>query len=194
MPIRYSAGQAVEIERDGDWYRGRIVAIHEDGSYRVNFDRDPAFEDLDDEDVDIERIRAVGAATGVPAPLVPSNAGATLAAARASDALAWAHAPRPDLEQRLEDTLSQLAATLRAGRGVDPARDRAAMHQAIAAFYATRAAARQARGQFAVHFFWVDGVGLDARHRHLHERLHDVDPALVERWAALFDRVVPEVT
>jgi hypothetical protein len=186
MPMSYGAGQAVEVERDGTWYAAHVIAIHEDGSYRVRGEGD-------EEDVDVERLRAVGATTGVPAPLIHSNAGATLAATRASDAPSWAHAPRPELEQRLEEILSELAADLRAGRGADPGRDRVAMRKAIAAFYDVRQQARHARGEYAIHFFWADGVGLDARHRHLHERLVDVDPALVERWASLFDRVVPEV-
>ncbi|HVK76864.1 MAG TPA: hypothetical protein VM734_26240 [Kofleriaceae bacterium] len=193
MAVSYGAGQAVEVERDGHWYRGHVISVHEDGSYRVHFDAVADLEDLDEDDVDVERLRAVGARVTAPAPLTRSNPPAPFSAALATDAPSWAHAPRPELEQRLDDILSALAAELRAGRGADPARDRAAMRKAIAAFYDVRAAAGQPRGMYATHFFWADGVGLDARHRHLHERLHDVDRALVDRWAALFDEVVPSV-
>ena len=65
--MAFRKGDAVEIERDGEWNAGRIVDVLDDGNYRVSFDPLEGYEDLEDEDVEPDRVRSAEKKAAAPA-------------------------------------------------------------------------------------------------------------------------------
>lgn len=94
----------------------------------------------------------------------------------------------PDVEDAFEALLADLAAALRAGADPEPA-----MRAAISAFYDLRERHGEPRGEYAIHFFWVDGVGLARPHDPLWKRLRDLPADAVDGWAARFEALAPGV-
>jgi len=71
----------------------------------------------------------------------------------------------------------------------DEAREKEVLVRAIESFYDVREAADQERGEYAGHFYMVDGVGLDDSDREVaFNRLREIaDAVTIVRWERLFD-------
>lgn len=98
-------------------------------------------------------------------------------------------------ERALDSLASWTVSTLQAAQA-DDAAARETLKIAVEAFYDIREAAKQPRGEYAGHFFIVDGVGLGASNRPVPWQVlaETVPQEHLNRLSAIFEEVEREAT